>query len=152
MVREPFTPKFGKSRLGPVRPVRPGPRGGLTGVHCSQSGTKVPGGLTAPWGPSNWVSPISGRIRSLTWFRVVKCYFQGKSSHPINIKGRGRLRAIIQSSLSILSYFLQTLDFPTSFALVVRLHGGWGSSEWPVDLRTTLGAPFLTGSLLEHRI
>jgi hypothetical protein len=26
-----LTPKFGKSRLGPRRPVRPGPRGGLTG-------------------------------------------------------------------------------------------------------------------------
>jgi hypothetical protein len=25
-----LTPKIGKSRLGPGRPVRPGPRGGLT--------------------------------------------------------------------------------------------------------------------------
>jgi hypothetical protein len=26
-----LTPKIGKSRLGPGRPARPGPRGGLTG-------------------------------------------------------------------------------------------------------------------------
>jgi hypothetical protein len=69
-------------------------------VSCSRSGTKGPGGLTAPRGRSNWVTPISGRIRSLAWFRVVTCYLQGKTSHTINIKGRGRLRPIIQSSLS----------------------------------------------------
>jgi hypothetical protein len=100
-----LTPKFGKSRLRPSRPVRPGPRCGLTGVRCSRSGTKVPSSLTAPRGWSNRVCPISGRIRSLAWFRVVKCYLQGKSSHPINIKGRGQLRPIIQSSLSTFTLF-----------------------------------------------
>jgi hypothetical protein len=55
---------------------------------------------------------------------ALTCYLQGKTSHPINIKGRDRLRPIIQSSLSILSYFLQTLAFPTCIALLVRLHGG----------------------------
>jgi hypothetical protein len=51
-------------------------------------------------------------------------HLQGKTSHPINIKGRGRLRPVIQLSLSILSYFLKTLAFPTSIALLLHLHGG----------------------------
>jgi hypothetical protein len=34
-----LTLKIGKSRLRPGKPVRSGPQGGLTGVHCSQSGT-----------------------------------------------------------------------------------------------------------------
>jgi hypothetical protein len=35
-----LTPKIGKSRLGPGRLVRPGPRGQSDRVSCSRSGTK----------------------------------------------------------------------------------------------------------------
>jgi hypothetical protein len=45
-----LTLKFGKSQHRLGRPVIPGPKGGLTGVHSSQSGTKMPGGQTAPRG------------------------------------------------------------------------------------------------------
>jgi hypothetical protein len=146
-IKKVLTLKFGRSWLGPGRSVRPGPLGGLTGVPYSQFGTRLPGGLTAPRGRSNRGTPSLSRIRSLAWFRVVNRYLQGKTSHPINIKSRGQLRPIIQSTLSILSYFLQTLTFLTSVTLLLRLHDGCGSSEWPADLRTTLSALFLTGSL-----
>jgi hypothetical protein len=147
-----LTPKIGNGRIGSGRSVRPGPRGCLTGCPVAGLAQKGPDGLTTPRERSNRVTPISGRIRSLAWFRVVKCYLQGKTSNPINIKVRDQLRSIIQSNISILSYFLQTLAPPTSIALLFRLHDGWGSSEWPADLRTTLGALFPTGSLPEQRI
>jgi hypothetical protein len=146
-----WNPKLAKADMGQAYRLDWVP-GRFDRVSCSRSGTKGPGGLTAPRVRSNWVTPISGRIRSLAWFWVVKCNLQGKTSDPINIKGRGRLRPITQSNISILSYFLQTLAFPTSIALLLRLHSGWGSSEWPADLRTTLGALFPTGSLPEQRI
>jgi hypothetical protein len=43
-----LTPKIGKSRLGPGRPVRPGPRGGLTGCPVAGLAQRGPGDLTAP--------------------------------------------------------------------------------------------------------
>jgi hypothetical protein len=105
-----LTPKFGKSRHGLGRPVRPGPRGGLTG--CAVAGpARGARRSNRPWGRSNRVTPISGRVRSLAWFRVVKCYLQGKTSHPINIKGRGRLRAIIQSNISNFILFFPNPSF-----------------------------------------
>jgi hypothetical protein len=52
-----LTPKIGKSRLGPGRPVRPDPRGGLTG--CAVAGPAQ--GARR----SNRVTLISGRVRSL---------------------------------------------------------------------------------------
>jgi hypothetical protein len=45
-----LTPKIGKSRLGPGRPVRPGHRGGLTGCPVASLTQRGPGGLTAPVG------------------------------------------------------------------------------------------------------
>jgi hypothetical protein len=58
-------PKIGKSRFGPGRPVRPDPRGGLTGGPVAGLAQRGPGGLTTPRGRSNRVILISGRIRSL---------------------------------------------------------------------------------------
>jgi hypothetical protein len=45
-----LTPKIGKSRLGPGRPVRPGPRGCLTGCRVASLAQRGPGDLTAPEG------------------------------------------------------------------------------------------------------
>jgi hypothetical protein len=45
-----LTPKIGKSRLWPDRPVRSGPRGGLTGCPVASLAQRGPGGLNAPGG------------------------------------------------------------------------------------------------------
>jgi hypothetical protein len=46
------------------QPVTPGPKVGVTGVPYSQFSTRPPGGLTAPRGRSNRVTPSLSRIRS----------------------------------------------------------------------------------------
>jgi hypothetical protein len=59
-----LTPKFGKSRLWPGRLVRPGSWGGLAGSAVAGPARDARRS-NGPQGRSNWVFPISGRIRSL---------------------------------------------------------------------------------------
>jgi hypothetical protein len=70
--------------------------------------------------------------------------------HPINIKGRGRLRSHHPIEHINSTFLSPTLLFqPLCFLL--RLYGDLGRSKWPADLRTTLGALSLTGSLSGQR-
>jgi hypothetical protein len=61
-----LTPKIGKGRLWPSRPVRPGFWGGLTGLPMAglAQGARR-SNCPPPRGQSNRGVPISGRIRSL---------------------------------------------------------------------------------------
>jgi hypothetical protein len=75
------------------------------GVSCSWYGNRPPGILTASLGRSDQVTPSLTRIRSFGQFWDVEHYLHGKTSHPMNIKGRGRFRPIIQSNIWIY-YFI----------------------------------------------
>jgi hypothetical protein len=147
-----FAPKFGTRPIRLTPPGRPVSLNGLTGgASCSRSGNGHTGLTGGPDRSDRWTPSLSRIEESLRISSCKRIPCGARPPHPINIKDHSRLRG----NHPIDHYFLQLILSNPSFSnLVLFLLVSTTIRDLLrglADLRATLGAPPLTGSLPRRR-